>query len=492
MSSNEWIAGIFEPLIDSIEVGIYVLDNSGIVKRVNKFIVENYGWQAGELLGQNIFELMPDLAEAEVEKNFRRVVREGRATELTNLQRQDRLGRDVVYNLTGIPITAGGEIIGVLAVMNDITEKRTLQSEIAETREYLQNLIDNANDIIYTLDREGYITFINKLGQEITGYTFDPAEKTHYTDYIPKEDLAKSEKHFRAALTGKPQRHESMIVAMDGRPINMLVNTTPIRKGEEIVGVLGIARDITERKQMQAQLLQAGKLAAIGELAAGVAHEINNPVGIISGTAEQLQFLIERRGEHPEGMSQKFLKHVETIREQAARCERITQGLLNFARRTEISATEVNVANLVKEAVALLQNRAMTEGKRIEADVPDDLPALQADPHHLGQVFLNLVNNALDAVDKNGKVAIRVRVENNSIVVDVADNGTGIAEEDLKEIFAPFFTTKPIGKGTGLGLSICFGIVERMNGSISVKSKLGGGTTFTVRLPVERRKSTET
>jgi two-component system NtrC family sensor kinase len=191
-------------------------------------------------------------------------------------------------------------------------------------------------------------------------------------------------------------------------------------------------------------------------------------------------------------MSQKFLKHVETIREQAARCERITQGLLNFARRTEIRATEVNVANLVKEAVALLQNRAMTEGKRIETDVPADLPALQADPHHLGQVFLNLVNNALDAVDKNGKVAIRVRVENNSIVVDVADNGTGIAEEDLKEIFAPFFTTKPIGKGTGLGLSICFGIVERMNGSISVKSKLGGGTTFTVRLPVERRKSTET
>ena len=122
-----------------------------------------------------------------------------------------RLGRDVVCNLTGIPIIEGGEVIGVLAVMNDITEKRTLQSQVAETRGYLQNLIDNANDIIYTLDREGRVMFINKLGQKVTGHTCDPAEKTHHTDDILKKDLAKNEKHSRQALTGKAQRHESTL-----------------------------------------------------------------------------------------------------------------------------------------------------------------------------------------------------------------------------------------------------------------------------------------
>lgn len=273
--------------------------------------------------------------------------------------------------------------------------------------------------------------------------------------------------------------------------VDVLINVTPIRKDEGIVGVLGIARDITERKRMEAQLLQASKMAAIGELAAGVAHEINNPVGIISGTAEQLQFLIDHYRERPEEMAERFLKYVGTIREQAARCKRITQGLLNFARRTEVRATEVNVPKVLEETVALLQNRALAEGKKIEVHLIPDLPPLNADPHQLEQVLLNLVNNALDAVDKDGVVTIKVRTENNSIMIDVKDDGVGIAEEHLKKVFDPFFTTKPIGRGTGLGLSICFGIVQRMDGVISVDSKPGTGTIFTVCFPLELQRNAQ-
>jgi PAS domain S-box-containing protein len=487
-SHHEWLGNMFEPLIDSVDVGVYVLDCQGIIRRVNKYVLEHYVWETKELIGQNIFELMPDLNEMGIEENFKLIIRDAKARELTNLQREDHLGRSVIFNIKGVPIIENGGVKGVLVVMNDITEQRALESHVAETEEYLQSLIDNANDIIYTLDTEGYITFLNKMGQEITGYRFEPQERGHYTEYVVKSDLPKSNKYFQLALQGKPQRYESAIIAIDGRIVNVLINITPIKKEDEIVGVLGITRDITERKQMEAQLLQASKMAAIGELAAGVAHEINNPVAVISGTAEQLEFLVNRFRERPEEMGKRLQKHIEIIREQANRCKKITQGLLNFARRTEIQAVEVNIGKLIEEVAALLRSRAIAEKKEIRLHTAPDLPLLNADPHLLEQIFLNLTNNALDALPEFGTVTIKARAESGSLIVEVADNGIGIPKENLEKIFDPFFTTKPIGKGTGLGLSICFGIVQRINGTISVRSQIGKGTTFTVIFPTEQWK----
>jgi PAS domain S-box-containing protein len=487
-----WVADIFDAFIDSIDVGVYILDCNGIIKQVNRFIVEQYGWEPHELLERNIFELMPDLGEVGIEEKFRQVIHQQRVTELTNLERKDHRGQDVVYNLKGIPIIEGEDVVGVMAVMNDITEKRILESQVAEAEEYLQSLIDNANDIIYTLDRKGHITFLNKMGQEITGYEFNPeVESLPYSSYIVEKDLAKNREHFSEALKGKPQRYATSIIASDGKLVNILINLTPIHRDNDVVGVLGIARDITERNQMQAQLLQAGKMAAIGELAAGVAHEINNPVGIISAAAEQLQFLLDRKPQQTGETIAKISGHVEMIREHADRCKRITQGLLNFARKTEMRNTEVDLEKLVGETVALLENRALTEHKKIVAQIPSVLPLMIGDPHLLEQVFLNLANNALDAIESGGIVTIRGREEGREIAVDIVDNGSGIEEENLEKIFDPFFTTKPIGKGTGLGLSICFGIVERMGGSISIQSEPGVGTTFTVRLPVESERKSD-
>jgi len=481
-----WMKDICEPLIDSIEVAVFVLDCSGEIKLVNRYFLEQYPWSTPDLISKNIFELMPDLNDLGVKKTFKQVIEERKILELTNLQRTNKSGRDIVFNLKGIPIIHGEKVVGVLALMHDITEKRTLESQMAETEEYLQNLIHNANDIIYTLDCAGYITFLNKMGQELTGYRLNPEERAHYTAYVIEKDMAKNERHFREAIKGKPQRYATTIIAIDGKLVSALLNVTPIRKGEKIVGVLGIARDISERKQMEAQLLQASKMAAIGELAAGVAHEINNPAAIISGTAEQLQFIIEECGDRPAEIKERLLNHVNMIREQATRCKRITQGLLNFARRTEVHTTDVNVAKLIKETLALVNNRAQTEKKKIETRLPSNLPTLQADPHQLEQVFLNLVNNALDAVDEGGAVTIEVRAEKKSVIIDVADNGPGIPEEDLKRVFDPFFTNKPVGKGTGLGLSICFGIVQRMNGEITVESELCRGAKFTICLPLKQ------
>jgi two-component system NtrC family sensor kinase len=486
--SPQWIKYMFEPFLDSIQVGIFVLDCDGIIKRVNKCFLEQYRWEPEDLVGQNIFEMLPDLVNLGVKNRFHNVINLRQSMELTNLTRKDRFGRDIVLNLKAMPILEGNTVIGVLAITNDISEKRALESQIAETGEYLRNLIDNANDIIYTLDNDGYITFLNIMGQEVTGYRFIQGERAHYSAYVPQKTLQEHERHVRDALKGKPQRYESTILSYDERITNVLINITPIRRGEQVVGVLGIARDITERKQMEAQLLQAGKMAAIGELAAGVAHEINNPVAIISGTAEQLLFLIDHYRKRPEEMAEKLAKHVGIIHEQAARCKKITQGLLNFARKTETRKTPVDLSKLIEETLALVENRALNEGKRIVVDLDPTVPLLEADPHQLEQVFLNLVNNALDAINTNGTVTFRSHREEHEIVIDIIDNGAGIPEQHLKKIFDPFFTTKRIGKGTGLGLSICFGIIQSMNGGISVKSKPRAGTTFSVRLPIGKRK----
>jgi len=488
LPAQEWFEPMFMEFLDSIDVGVYVLDLKGVITRVNRYILDHYQWEMKELAGQNIFELMPDLIDMGVEEKFRQIIRERRTTELTNLERKDRIGRTVVFNLKGVPILEGNEVKGVFAVMSDITEKRALEHQMAETENYLQSLIDNANDIIYTLDCEGRITFLNKMGQEITGYRFDPDEKAHYTAYVVKRDLEKNERYFRKALKGHPQRYESTIVGIDGRLINVLINITPIWRLGKVVGMLGIARDITERKQMEAQLLQASKMAAIGELAAGVAHEINNPVGVIIGSAEQLQFLMEHYRDRPEEVPARLSKHVETISEQAARCKKITQSLLNFGRKVEMRTAEVNIPRLLEETTALVASRAASEGKRVEIRMPPDFPMLNTDPNQLEQVFLNLVTNALDAVGSGGTVTIAARIQDDSAVIDVADNGVGISEENLKKVFDPFFTTKPLGKGTGLGLSVCFGIVQRMNGTISVRSTPGGGTTFSVRLPLNEKR----
>jgi two-component system NtrC family sensor kinase len=321
------------------------------------------------------------------------------------------------------------------------------------------------------------------MGQEVTGYDLNPSEKAPYTDYVVRKDVAKNTRYFLEALKGRAQHFATTIVASDGHLVDVLINLTPIHKGSDIVGVLGIARDITERKQLQAQLMQAGKMAAIGELAAGVAHEINNPVGIISGAAEQLEFLLNHDFKQSKESSDRFLGHVEMIREQAERCSRITQGLLNFARKTEVRAASVDIAMLIKEAVTLLESRALTERKKIETDIAPNLPLVMADPHLLEQVFVNLANNALDALDKAGTVTIRVFVDDGEVAIEVADDGEGIDNEDMERIFDPFFTTKAPGRGTGLGLSICFGIVDQMNGTISVDSTPGVGTSFVVRIP---------
>ena len=236
----------------------------------------------------------------------------------------------------------------------------------------------------------------------------------------------------------------------------------------------GLRRKDEEMRRFNERLLQTEKLAAIGQLAAGIAHELNTPLASIAGYAEEL-------GEIVRGGDGKIAQYTGVIRSQTERCKAITQSLLNFARKSEIRVQAVDVNALVREAIDYLRFMKRAPELRIEADL-GDVPKVQADPGQLLQVFLSILINAADATQGGGRITVRSRAGKDVQVV-VTDTGAGIPEENLKKVFEPFFTTKEPGQGTGLGLSLSYGIVKQMGGTIELKSKVGEGTEVTIALP---------
>jgi two-component system, NtrC family, sensor kinase len=243
----------------------------------------------------------------------------------------------------------------------------------------------------------------------------------------------------------------------------------------------------TEADQLNRQLMEAGKLASIGELSAGVAHEINNPLAIILTEKQILLDMAEYTPTLDEEFRKSMLESMAQVDTQVKRCKRITHNLLRFSRRTQSVIEMVDLNAFLKEVVDLMEREAKTGGIRFQVDLDPNLKPLLSDPSQLQQVFLNLITNAIDAHDGKPYGTIRISSkaddhEKKAMLV-FADTGSGIPRENLGKIFDPFFTTKSVGKGSGLGLSICYGIMKRLGGGISVKSEVGVGTEFTVELP---------
>lgn len=256
-----------------------------------------------------------------------------------------------------------------------------------------------------------------------------------------------------------------------------------------------IAQSEREKEMMNEQVIEAGKLASVGELAAGIAHEINNPVAIMVEEAGWIEDLLSEEDLQASENLGEFKRALKQIKTQGIRCKEITHKLLSFARKTDPKLKMVFLNDLLQEVVGLSEQSAKYSNVKIIKHLTPDLPVISISPSEMQQVLLNLINNAIDAMDtKGGQIEITTRMENDYVVVDVADTGHGIPRADLQRIFDPFYTTKPVGKGTGLGLSICYGIVKKMGGEITVNSAVGLGTTFHVRIPVseENRAEAET
>ncbi|MBU1002551.1 MAG: two-component sensor histidine kinase [Proteobacteria bacterium] len=243
-----------------------------------------------------------------------------------------------------------------------------------------------------------------------------------------------------------------------------------------------------EKELLNDQVIEAGKLASVGELAAGIAHEINNPVAIM---VEEGGWISDLLADGPNLNDENFseiTKSLEQIKTQGTRCKEITHKLLSFARKTDSTLKDVNLNEIIEEMIDLSTQRARYANVHISSDLQFDLPGICASPSEIQQVLLNLINNALDAMDKDGgELFISSHVVDQTVHVVVQDTGHGIPQSNLQRIFDPFFTTKPVGRGTGLGLSICYGIVTKIGGDIMVQSTVDKGTKFTIVLPLPNR-----
>lgn len=251
-----------------------------------------------------------------------------------------------------------------------------------------------------------------------------------------------------------------------------------------------IAKTDDENRMMNQQVIETGKLASIGELAAGIAHEINNPVAIMVEEAGWIEDLLEEE-EFKESKNLEELKRALTqINTQGKRCKGITHKLLSFARKTDSKIHNVEINTLIKEIVSISIQMAKYSNINIETELQEGLPYVEISPAEMQQVLLNLFNNAIYAMEKTGgtiKIGTKLsQLEKDNIVIIVEDNGPGIPESNLPRIFDPFFTTKPVGKGTGLGLSICYGIVQKMGGKIDVQSAVDVGTRFRIWIPFQK------
>jgi len=240
----------------------------------------------------------------------------------------------------------------------------------------------------------------------------------------------------------------------------------------------------TRMKEMDAQLVQSDKLASLGKLAAGVAHEINNPLAVILQKTGWLQDLLEEEEFQKSANGEEFRTSVKKIEEHVERARKVVHNMLGYARRMEPRLEDIDVNQTINQTVDILENFARTNNIDIQTDLAGNLPITAGDQAQLQQVILNLVNNAIDAIGKDGTVSIKSSRDSSHITVVIADSGPGIPESMQKKIFDPFFTTKSTGKGTGLGLWISYNIIEKMGGKLSLQSREGQGAAFTITLPI--------
>ncbi|MFC1876158.1 ATP-binding protein [Thermodesulfobacteriota bacterium] len=323
-------------------------------------------------------------------------------------------------------------------------------------------------------------TVLNRLGvkrEEVIGkYCY---EITHRQSFP-----CTGEKHpcplLKTMETIEPSQTTHVHLDKDDKEIYYSISTYPLIEGGDIMGVVEISRDITGEINVQKNMMQQEKLASIGRLSAGVAHEINNPLTTILTTSMLLQE--ETKPEDP------MYTELETIAKETLRCRKIVTSLLDFARQTKPEKKENDLNDIVIESLLLAKKQAAFKDVSVEHDLASSLPRVFVDKGQIQQALINLVLNAIAATAAGGYVRVLTRYvpENREIHVAVADNGEGISENDLVKIFDPFFTTKD--DGSGLGLAITHGIVEQHNGSIEAESRLGRGTTFTIKLPLAKDK----
>ena len=355
---------------------------------------------------------------------------------------------------------------------------RTKAEELERMRRFSENILESLNDGMAVLDRNGVVVRWNRQMEELYGVRHETAVGQSLGATFDRAIVSM----IRGSSTGSPEGSAHYRVPMTTRhdpPRRLLVNlgATPLRDDAgNAVGTIILIEDISTRVQLEEQLQISEKMASIGLLAAGVAHEVNTP---LTGISSYTQMLLQQApADDPS------TKVLEKIERQTFRAAKIVNGLLNLARPAQVDSGPCDINVVINDVLSLLEHQFRTGSIQVRKELATAAPVVQGIEHKLQQVFLNLFLNARDAMPKGGWLTIVTREDANGAVVEVADTGFGIPPEQLSRIYDPFFTTKEIGKGTGLGLSITYGIVQEHGGTITCDSQIGQGTRFSIRLPL--------
>jgi two-component system NtrC family sensor kinase len=364
-------------------------------------------------------------------------------------------------------------------------ERRT--AEVQAQRRFIEAIIDSLPLSLYAVDRNFEIVAWNRnreLGELGIPRGSALGKSVFGVLTRQKRDLLESE-FARVFASGEIQRLENTTALANGELKHWLISKIPmwIDRSGGVSHVIAIGEDITARVEANRAVARAEKLAAIGRLAAGVVHEINNPLATISACAEALESRVSG-GEFKESDALEDLReYLGLIRSEAFRCKTITNGLLDFSHTRFSEHILVNLADVIASAARLLSHQQRGELVELQIETADDLPLVAGDAGQLQQAVIALATNAIDAMPDGGVLKIASRRNGDSVLVEVSDTGVGIPQQNITKIFEPFFTTKEIGKGTGLGLAVCYGILTEHEGHLDVQSTPGVGTTFTISLP---------
>ena len=364
-------------------------------------------------------------------------------------------------------------------------ERRTAESE-AQKR-FIEAIIDSLPLSLYAVDRDYRVVAWNRnreLGE--LGIPRGSAIGQNVFKVLTRQPRDVLEQEFcRVFESGEIERIEQETTTGKGEVRYWLISKIPMwaDTSGEVTHVITVGEEVTDRVEANRAVARAEKLAAVGRLAAGVVHEINNPLATISACAESLESRLNEGAFDNSPEVEDLREYLGLIRSEAFRCKSITNGLLDFSRTRASDHSFVNLGEVITSAIRLLSHQKRSSAVEFKVEVAENLLPVSGDPGQLQQAIIALATNALDAMVINGLLTIVAKNSANKVVVEVIDNGVGIEAENLTKIFEPFFTTKEIGKGTGLGLAVCYGILTEHGGTLDVQSTQGVGTTFTITLP---------
>ncbi len=487
-------ASVFRSIIDSLAVGIYVLDRDLKVQWAN---VRIFKWlkkaSFRQFKGRPCYEIFLERDDPCEGCPVLKAFDSGR-TERLELK-LEREGEARHFLLTATPLWKGRkkEFTHVVEMVQDITFQKETEDELRRLNEFNRAIIDNAPIAVFTLDREGVFTSVNPALAKISGLGFKAEEKLVGFNWLKNAYTRECglAKYIEMGLSGQPfeLRDFPFITFRGDKKLYMDFKGVPLKnKNGDVEGLLCIIEETTERVKARAQLIQQAKISAIGRLATGIAHELNNPLATIAAHGELACEILESVAPKVEGSEdiRELQRCLEVIQSQAFRCKKIIENLLSLARKEGFELKKVSLKALLDELLELVNFKKLKI--RLEKEFePGSLDVL-GDPNALRQAFLSIIHNAVDAVEGRNDPTIRVRARENGemVEVEIEDNGIGIPPDVIDKIFDPFFTTKGSRKGAGLGLTLCYEFLTKMGGSVEVESEPGKGSIFKVLLPIYR------